>query len=386
MKDIDWIDNLKLRISYGTSGNKNGMVYYAAKGLYTLDSYYKYGNDAGVVLSQLENKNLSWEDQKMFNVGVDFSFLNRFYGSLDYFNKTSDGLLYDYPLSIQNGLTSVTLNAAKVENHGWELLLGANVLKDSPVKWNIELNASCISDKIKDLHGDNDVVQSKYAKIWTVGKSQYEFYMPTWAGVDPATGDPLWYTEDENGNRTTTNSYGAATWERQGRSTPDVYGGLHNSLTYKNWSLDVQINYAIGGKVYDGIYAGMMNEGNSMGVNLHEDEWNRWTTAGQETDVPRYDANNTNNSGSLSTRFLFKATNFKLKNITLAYALPKNLGLVSKVITGGRVYLSADNLLTRFPGTWKGYDDIDIFGVQGYSGYPSIPTPRSFTIGATLNF
>lgn len=101
-----------------------------SQGIYGVNAEYKYGSDKGAVLVQLENKSLSWEAQKMFNVGVDFSFLNRFYGSLDYFYKTSDGLLYKYPLAEQNGLLNITMNAAKVANHGWELMLGANVLKN----------------------------------------------------------------------------------------------------------------------------------------------------------------------------------------------------------------------------------------------------------------
>lgn len=391
MKDINWIDNLKLRVSYGTSGNKGGIEHYLynrylSQGIYGVSSDYKYGSDKGAVLVQLENKALAWEAQKMFNVGVDFSFLNRFYGSLDYFYKTSDGLLYNYPLAEQNGLMKVTMNAAKVANHGWELMLGCNILKNSPVKWNLELNASLIRDKIKDLYGDNDVRQTSYAKIWSVGGSQYEFYMPTWAGVDPETGDPLWYQVAEDGTRTTTNSYSKATFEKQGRSTPDVYGGIHNHLSYKNFDLNVQINYTLGGKVYDGIYANMMTEGNTMGSNLHQDELKAWTTPGQVTSVPRYVANNSNGSNSLSTRFLYNATNVRLANVTLSYQLPHNLGIFSNVISGAKVYVSGDNLLTWFASNWKGFDDLDIYGVQGYNAYPPIPTPRSFTIGANITF
>ena len=104
------------------------------------------------------------------------------------------------------------------------------------------------------------------------------------------------------------------------------------------------------------------------------------------TDVPKYAYHNANSSNGQSTRFLFDATHFKLANVTLSYNLPKNLGALSKIITGGRIYASADNLWTVFTDDWKGYDDIDIFGVQGYADYLSVPTPRSFTIGASLNF
>lgn len=386
LKDVNWLDQLKMRLSYGTSGNKAGMERYASKGLWTVDADYKYNGSSGSILTQLANANLSWESQKMFNFGVDFGFFDRFYGSVDYFKKISDGLLYDYPLSTQNGLPSVTMNAAKTANSGFEFVLGANILKQGPVKWNVEMNASIIKDEIKDLYGDNDVPKTDYAKIWSVGGSQYEFWMPTWAGVDSSNGSPLWYTVDSEGNRTTTSTYSKATYERQGRSTPTVYGGLSSNVSYKNFDLSVHFSYALGGKVYDGIYASIMNDGTTSGVNLHKDALNAWTTVGQVTNVPKYSINNANSSSSLSSRYLFDATNIRLKNVTLSYTLPNNLGHFSKIVTGCRVFASADNLFTFFKDDWKGYDDIDIFGVQGYSGYPSSATGRSCTLGVNFTF
>ncbi|MBP1614838.1 MAG: TonB-dependent receptor [Bacteroidetes bacterium] len=386
LKDVSWLDQLKVRLSYGTSGNKAGIDRYASKGLWTVDAGYKYNGSSGSILTQLANANLSWESQKMFNFGVDFGFLDRFYGSVDYFKKTSDGLLYDYPLSIENGLSSVTMNAAKTENSGFEFVLGANILKQGPVKWNVELNASIIKDKIKDLYGDDDVEQTDYSKIWSVGGSQYEFWMPTWAGVDSSDGSPLWYTVDSDGNRTTTSSYSEATYERQGRSTPTVYGGLSSNVSYKNFDLSVHFSYALGGKVYDGIYATVMHDGTTSGVNLHKDALNAWTTAGQVTNVPKYSINNANSSSSLSSRYLFDATNVRLKNVTLSYTLPTNLGHFSKIVNGCKVFASADNVFTLFKDDWKGYDDIDIFGVQGYSKYPAAATGRSCTFGVNFTF
>ena len=215
LKDIEWIDNLKLRLSYGTSGNKSGLARYASLGLWTTSADYLYGSNIGVGHDQLVNALLGWEKQGMFNVGVDFSFWNRFYGSVDFFNKTSDGLLYDVPLALQNGLSSITMNAAKTSNTGFEIVLGANILR-GPLVWNMDLNASFIKDKIEDLNGENDVRMTDYQKIWSVGGSQYEFYMPTWAGVDPDNGNPLWYKVNDDGTRTTTSVYSEATYERQG--------------------------------------------------------------------------------------------------------------------------------------------------------------------------
>lgn len=387
LKDIEWIDNLKLRLSYGTSGNKSGLARYASLGLWTTSADYLYGSNIGVGHDQLVNALLGWEKQGMFNVGVDFSFWNRFYGSVDFFNKTSDGLLYDVPLALQNGLSSITMNAAKTSNTGFEIVLGANILR-GPLVWNMDLNASFIKDKIKDLNGENDVRMTDYQKIWSVGGSQYEFYMPTWAGVDPDNGNPLWYKVNDDGTRTTTSVYSEATYERQGRSTPLAYGGFINTFSYKNFDLTLQLNYSLGGKIYDNIYAGMMHDGATTAQNMHVDALEAWTTPGQHTNVPKYAVNNATNSASLSSRFLYDATNVKLKTITLSYTLPKNLGVFSKVISGAKLWVSADNLCTWFADKgYKGYDDIDIYGVQGYKTYPySFPTPRTFSIGANLTF
>ena len=387
LKDIEWIDNLKLRLSYGTSGNKSGLARYASLGLWTTSADYLYGSNIGVGHDQLVNALLGWEKQGMFNVGVDFSFWNRFYGSVDFFNKTSDGLLYDVPLALQNGLSSITMNAAKTSNTGFEIVLGANILR-GPLVWNMDLNASFIKDKIEDLNGENDVRMTDYQKIWSVGGSQYEFYMPTWAGVDPDNGSPLWYKVNDDGTRTTTSVYSEATYERQGRSTPLAYGGFINTFSYKNFDLTIQLNYSLGGKIYDNIYAGMMHDGATTAQNMHVDALEAWTTPGQHTNVPKYAVNNATNSASLSSRFLYDATNVKLKTITLSYTLPKNLGVFSKVISGAKLWVSADNLCTWFADKgYKGYDDIDIYGVQGYKTYPySFPTPRTFSIGANLTF
>ncbi len=386
LADADYLDNLKLRLSYGTSGNKTGLARYQSLGLWTASADYLYGTNTGVGHKQLANALLSWEKQGMFNVGIDFGFINRIYGSIDYFYKTSDGLLYDYPLALSNGFKDITLNAAKTANSGVEFAIGADIFT-GPFRWNVDFNASIIRDKIKDLNGDDDVQVTTYRKIWSVGGSQYEFYMPTWAGVDPETGSPLWIKVDDNGNRSTTGNYSEATYEKQGRSTPNVYGGFNNNFYYKNFDLSIQINYTIGGKIYDGLYAKLMHDGSNVGSNLHVDALKSWTTPGQQTDVPLFEINDASGSNSLSSRFLYKATNFKVKNITLGYTLPKQLGPVSNVLTSARVWVSVDNLYTWFTDSgYKGYDDIDIYGVQGYRIYSSIPMPRTFSIGANLTF
>ena len=385
MKDLTWIDQLKLRLSYGTSGNNQGLDRYQSLGLWDTGADYIYGTASGTGHTQLANPNLRWEKQAMFNVGVDYRFLNRFYGSLEYFYKNSKDLLYNYPLAASNGFESVMMNMAKVANYGVEFTFGAYILRDTPVKWNVDFNLSAIRDEVKDIMGDEQII-SNTKKIWTKGYSQYEFYIPTWAGVDPANGDPLWYKVDANGNRTTTNVYSQASYEKQGRATPDVYGGLSTSVSYKGFDLSVLFAYSWGGLVYDGLYSQIMHDGNQAGAQMHVDETNAWTPTNTNTNVPKYSNNNTNSSNGVSTRYLYDATNIKLKNITLTYNLPSRLGAFSNVVKGAKVFVSADNLFTWFKDDWRGYDDIDIFGVGGYNDRTTIPVPRTFTMGFNLNF
>lgn len=385
LKEVSWIDQLKLRLSYGTSGNNQGLERYQSLGLWSTGADYIYGTASGTGHTQLANPYLRWEKQAMFNVGVDYRFLNRFYGSLEYFHKSSDDLLYNYPLAASNGFESVMMNMAKIANYGVEFTFGAYILRDTPVKWNIDFNLSAIRDEIKEMVNDNQII-SNTKKIWSKGYSQYEFYIPTWAGVDPANGNPLWVKVDANGNRTTTNVYSQATYEKQGRATPDFYGGLSTSLSYKGFDLSILFAYSWGGLVYDGLYSQIMHDGNQAGAQMHKDELNAWTSTNTHTNVPRYANNNTNSSNGVSTRYLYDATNIKLKNITLSYTLPSRLGTISNVLRGAKVFVSADNLFTWFKDDWKGYDDIDIFGVGGYNDLTTIPVPRTFTMGFNLNF
>lgn len=385
LKDISWLDQLKLRLSYGTSGNNQGLERYQSLGLWDTGADYIYGTSSGTGHTQLANPHLRWEKQAMFNVGADFRFMNRFYGSFEYFHKSSKDLLYKYPLAASNGFESIMMNMAKVANYGVELTLGAYILRDTPVKWSVDLNLSSIRDEIKDLVGDDQII-SDTKKIWSKGYSQYEFYMPTWVGVDPANGDPLWVKVDANGNRGTTNVYSQATYEKQGRATPDFYGGLSTNLSYKGFDLSLLFAYSWGGMVYDALYSQIMHDGNQAGAQMHKDELSAWTPTNTITNVPKYVNNNTNSSDGVSTRYLYDATNIKLKNITLSYTLPSNLGTVSNVLRGARVFVSADNLFTWFKDDWKGYSDIDIFGVGGYNALTAIPVPRTFTMGFNLNF
>jgi len=384
LKDVDWLSDLKLRVSYGTSGNNAGVNRYQSLGLWTSSSDYQYGYNSGLGHTSLANPELGWEKQKMFNLGVDFGFFkNRLSGSVEFFNKISDDLLYDYPLPASHGISSVMMNLAKVRNQGFEFALNAIPVQTKDFTWDVAFNFSYNADKILDLAGDDDINMSDTKKIWKVGKSQYEFYMPTWMGVDPATGDPLWKQGEG-----TTNSYSKADYDMQGRATPWGFGSLTNNLSWKGLNFSFMFYYNLGGKFYDTLYANLMHEGNNSGKNISADEMNAWTPANTNTDVPKYVNANDNLSNSPSTRFLYSATYLKLKNLNLSYTLPKSIVKKTGVLSNVRVYVNVDNVFTVFADKrYKGYDDIDIFGVGGYDAYPNyIPLSRTYTFGVNLTF
>ena len=397
LQGVDWLSDLKFRLSYGTSGNNAGLGRYQALGLWVADDSYLYGNSAGLGHQSLSNSELGWEKQKMLNVGVDFGFFkNRLYGSFEVYNKVSDGLLYEYPLPASHGVggyydsyTTVMMNLAKVKNSGFEFNLNGNPVRFNDFSWDVSFNFAYNSDKILDLAGDDDITMSDTKKIWKVGESQYEFYMPTWMGVDPANGDPLWKTIDpEKNTEGTTNKYSLADYEQQGRATPWGFGALTNNLSWKGLNFSFMFYYSLGGKVYDSLYATLMHDGNRTGFNLHEDALNAWTPQNTQTNVPVYKNANDNKSNSPSTRFLYDATYLKLKNVSLSYSLPKNLLKKMGAISGVRIFANVDNVFTVFKDkNYKGYDDIDIFGVGGYDESAHyIPLSRTYTMGVNLTF
>ena len=391
LQGVDWISDLKLRASYGTSGNDAGIGRYQSLGLWIADSSYQYGNVSGLGHESFSNPDLGWEKQRMLNVGLDFGFFkNRLTGSIEVFDKTSDDLLYEYPLPASHGVgnyydqvSSVMMNLAKVRNRGLEFVLNGTPVQNNDFSWDISFNYSYNADEILDLAGDDDITMSDTKKIWKIGHSQYEFYLPTWAGVDPANGNPLW----KQGNGTTS-VYSDADYDMQGRATPWGFGSLTNNFNWKGLNFSFMLYYNLGGKFYDAIYAGMMHEGNDSGKNLHKDALNAWTPSNTNTNVPKYTNSNDNQSNSPSTRFLYDATYFKLKNVSLSYSLPKSVTGKLGIIDGLRVYVNADNLFTVFNDKgYKGYDDIDIFGVGGYDAYPYyVPISKTYTMGVNITF
>jgi hypothetical protein len=215
--------------------------------------------------------------------------------------------------------------------------------------WEISANLTRLTNRITKLT-ETDTLAPAGAYRFVVGKSRYEFYLPEWAGVDPATGDPLWYKDEVDANgvptgkKITVNQYEDATRHWVGSGVPKITGGLTQRFNFRGFDLSVLFNFSFGSKYYDANYAGLMHGFTAgYGSQLHTDILNRWRAPGDVTDVPRLDENNTD-INQFSTRYLFNGDYVRLRNITLGYSF--NPDRSKRIIKNARFYLQADNYAT----------------------------------------
>lgn len=387
MKNVNWINELKLKISYGEQGNEDILFpdgtsnYYAYQNLYDLGDWNNVGNP-GAVPAGLPNPDLVWEGNKVFNLGADFTFFkNRLQGSIEFFNRVSDNLLFDVPLPVSTGNASITRNIGTMKNTGIEFAVGYNAIHSRDFDWRVDLNLTHFKNKITKLPQEEIIVGTKKLMV---GRSIFDFWMLNYAGVDATTGEALFYKDvlDANnkptGERVVTNNSAQASFYYSGSAIPDITGGITNSLRYKDFEFSFLITFSAGGEFYDGNYATLMHFGD-YGFAWHSDILNRWQKPGDVTNVPKVQ-NSITNQNPISTRYLFDGSYMNLKNITLSYSLPREL--VTKLhITGAQIYANVDNatLLT----TRKGMDPQRAF--QGTSDF-SYPPFRTITMGINLNF
>ena len=383
--NASWVDMLKVKASYGEQGNDQiGNFLYATR--------YEIVNTNGkpaAIPYALGNKDITWETQGNFNVGVDFElFKGRLGGTIEYFNRMTYDMLYSFSLPATYGYTSYTDNIGDMRNRGVEVELRTTPIKTKDFEWNINLNFTSYKNKVtympeekKTYSVDGFDGYTSGNKFFGEGVSLHTFHLKKYAGINE-NGESMWYynAEDAEGNAImkTTTDYDSADDYLCGTSLPDAYGGFSTSLTWKGFDLSVDFSYQIGGQVYDGDYASMMS-GNRRGYNIHRDMLNSWTPTNR-TDLPRMQFGEQYTNGS-SDRFLTDASYLSLNNINFGYTLPK---LVTKKagIESLRVYLAADNIC--YWSQRKGLDPRQsISGGASNAYYSPI---RTISGGVTLTF
>jgi TonB-linked SusC/RagA family outer membrane protein len=380
LKNVNWIDDMKVKLSYGESGNEDIGYFYQYK-----DWYYADGLGNFTPPSRLSNKDLKWEKNRALNYGVEFTmFKRRLQGTIELYDRRSSDLIFGRPVDPSIGAGSEVLeNIGQVKNTGIEIQLGYNVIRKKNFDWRVDFNISSFKNVITKLppaQREKGIISG--TKKLMEGKSVYDFWLREFAGVSAATGKALYYKDilDNNGkptgNRVLTDDITLASYYYVGGSAiPKFMGGITNSFRYKNFDLSFLFTYSYGGRFYDGNYSSIMHYG-SAGTALHVDAKNRWQKPGDITNVPRLQ--NASGQEGASSRFLLDASYLNIKNITLSYSLPSNVA--KKVhLNGAQFFVNIDNAYIFT--AKKGSDPQQSFsGVTGAS-YPPF---RTFTLGATI--
>lgn len=365
LRNEGWLNELTLKGSYGSSGNDNLSSYYSYLALYSIKN--NLGN-GGVITSRLATPDLKWERNLNLNIGIDYGLLdNRVYGTINYYNRKSQDLLYAKPMAGSTGFTSISANIGALKNTGLELELNVIPVKTRDFRWTVGLNVARNKNEITELP-QKEIISG--TKKLMVGKSVYDFYLREWAGVDAATGNPLWYQTNAEGKKVTTTSYSNGSLYYAGTALPDVTGGFSNAFNYKGIELSFLLAYSLGGKVLDMDYVTVLGGGSSAGRNWSTELQERWTPTHTNTDVPRLTTDNLSWT-SQSTRFLYDATYARLKTVSLGYDLPARL--LSKVgIRRAKVYALGENLLTFYG--HQGMDPEQSIDGTTYYQYPAMKT------------
>lgn len=386
MKSMDWINDLKLRASYGTSGNKSGIGLYDWQGLY--EGGHNYNSKPGISHKQIENRDFSWETSKNLNVGVDFGFFERFNLSVEFYQKKSDKLLLDKKLPLSNGVETQASNLGGMSNTGVEVDFKSINIKTKDFTWNTDFNFSYNKNKITSYPQKEEIVGTK---IRTVGYDLYEFYIQEWAGVNKETGAPLWYMDEvvnnvPTGNRVTTSNYSLASKYKMGSALHNICGALNNTMSYKGFEFSFLFTCGLGGKIYDGYEAYLVNDGNSSGYQAIKSQSDYWTPQNKDSKNPKFVPGNTSGSNKVSSRYLHDAGYLKLRNISLNYSLPT--AIIRKVgLNNVRLSASFENVANwNFDKEFKGYD-VELGGISGsLDGQGTIPNPKTVQFGVSVNF
>ena len=382
LKSQKWLNNLTLKASYGVQGNDNLGTFYAWQSLYNLA--YANANFAGAVITSIENSSVTWEKNGNLNVGVEFRMFDRFSGTIEYFNRLTTDLLLDYPLAISTGFPGYYANVGSMVNQGVDMTFGVDIFSDKDYYWNITVIASSLANKVLKLTGDgSDILSGNY--IIREGIPLNTFYLSKSAGVDPATGQQLYWAYQKaadgspipNSEYVTNDATVASSCKYLlGNRIPDLYGSISTSARYKGLDVSLMFTYSIGGKIYDSVYRTLM-EPSYPGQTYHRHALRSWTKPGQVTDVPRA---MTDLVTVASDRFLVDASYFSIKSASIGYSLPEKW-LSNAKIKQVRFYLAGENLLLF--SNMQGLDPQASF--TGSTSYTYTPS-RTVSLGVDLKF
>lgn len=390
MQGISWLSLLKARASYGEVGNDSNLdqaslSFFASQALFGLGN--NNASEPGILISTLAAPTLEWESNQQTDVALEFALFNyRVSGSVEFYNRVTDDLLFNVPLPLSSGIDDVNQNIGSMFNRGIEVDLAVDLIRTQDFTWRLNVNASTVQNEFTKLPQEEIITGSK--KL-VVGGSIYDYWLRDWYGVDPTDGAALYILDDEidptdvdvrtvDGVLVTTNQ-NKAKFDFVGTAIPDLFGSFNSGFTYKAFKLGVLFTYQIGGQTYDTNYAGLMSAG-AYGNAYSTDILQRWQNPGDVTNVPRLDVSQTAAFGAASDRWLISSSYIALRQINFSYDLPvgkaQSIGLQNL-----RVYANGENIF--FSTDRKG-----MFVNQNFNGTTqNVFTPsRIVTLGVTATF
>ncbi len=379
MQSFDFLDDMKIRASYGTSGN-------LPPGRYDHLALYGYSGtydgEVAATESSLGNDELTWEKNANFNVGAEFNVFGVIRGSIEYFQRNTYDLLMEVPISMIVGAEGhrAWRNIGAMENKGWEFDFRTINIDAENFKWISTINLTTYKNKIVTLANHEEIIDGYFLR--REGEAFNTYIMPLWAGVNPSNGAPQWYVLDADGNKTgeVTSDYDANAVAIAGSPDPDFYGAIGNDFSYKRFNLSFLFNFSVGGQLYYSSGYKSWNDGNKVQYSIQESQLDRWQEPGDDAMHPQRIWGGNMDSDQISSRFMLDNSFIRLKNISLSYSLPETL-LQKAKIKDLKVYIQANNYLT-----WATQDIVD--PEQRSSGYTNfeIPNVKTVTFGLELGF
>lgn len=405
---ISWISDMKIRASYGLVGNSN-IKPYAYKTLYGGGAY---ADRNGFSLYQIGDPNLKWETSKKLDIGIDMTLLkDRINFTADYFHSNIDNLILDAPILATVGTPwdpatgnpgpILTTNVGSMWNKGIELTLNTRNIDRKDFTWSSSFNVTFIKNRVTATADGSDIIKTNNRAA--VNQTLGVFYLIDWGGVDPETGNPMFYNKNHElvmynpspditdasqrwttqDGKTKVNPITSADAHYQKKSGyPTFYGGLNNTFTYKGIDLSIFLQYSGGNYVYNGTRANLMS---TYFQNNLEDIKNRWTPENKNTDVPKLYMKE-GVSTQASTRWLEKGDFLRAREISIGYTFPgikKQLGVSTL-----RVYGLVQNafIFTPYKGSDPEANTNRVSNINFGMDNRAVPMPRTFMLGLNVGF
>jgi len=393
---VDWIEDLKIRGSYGTVGNRGALGNYASQGTVV---FGQYPGGSSTIPANIANPELQWEEAEILDIGIELGlFNNRVTAVVDYFKKTTNKLLFDVPTPDESGIPgfSINSNLGTIENSGVEVELNADIIRNADFKWSVGGNFAILDNEIIELpDNDNDGVGDdiepfSFATIFREGEEINAFFLLRYDGVDPATGRPLYLDAEGNSVFFTDLPEGENRVLLDKSPNANIQGGFFSNINYKGFGLRTDFVYKFGNYIYNLVRSDVINDGLTPSSNQDVRAFNYWKQPGDTNVLPSPLYANEAQQGS--DRFLEKGDYVRLRNVTLSYTFDKDF-LARTPFNSIRVYAQGQNLLTF--SDFFGDPEVGISSGEtisqagavapGEATLYSYPTLRSFSFGIDVS-